>query len=333
MPTLHLIDADSTQACPAVLASVRASVSHGDQLLLLGGREIRAYAEQAGIENAHQLAVPFGKAVPGLPALRRWLRQRPAFDLIHCWSPGALHVATLVTRDMPKRLSLAHTPTNTQLKRLCRLTQSKHAANIHITADNTALTKRVVAAGVPCRAEAIPLPPPESMPPPPNRQEELRRAWGVPREKDFAIVLLSDHPHLTNSLDAAAIVVLGCSTLTDEPGASSVASLILHPGQPNLRRARTLLDDQSTHMGVTQDAGIIRPWDVLGACDAALAIGPDAGGLSLRWALRRGLPVIASVNGPARDHRDTAGNLRLAHTDQHKDLAHLLHTALQAKTH
>lgn len=331
MPTLHLIDADSTQACPAVLASVRAIAGVGDPVLLLGGRVIRAYAEQAGIADAQQLAVPFGKATLGVPVLRRWLRRKPAFDLIHCWTPGALHAATLVTRDTPKRLSLAHTPRPAQLNRLLRLAQSKHAAHVAVTADNTPLTRRIVAAGVPCTTSPIPLPLGDSMALPPDGRESLRRAWGVPREKDFAIALVSDHPHLTNSLRAAAIVVLGCSTLTDEPGTASAASLILHPGQPNLRRARALLDDQSTNMSVTQDAGMIRPWDVLGACDAALAIGPDAGGLSLRWALRSGVPVIASVNGPAGDHRNIGGDLRLAATDQHKDLAHLLHTALQQK--
>lgn len=331
MPTLHLIDADSTQACPAVLASLRASARGGDRVMLLGGPVLREYAKQAGIEDAQQMSVPFGKALTAVPALRRWLRPRPAFDLIQCWSPGALNAATLAARDTPKRLSLAHTPRHTQLKRLLRLAQSRRAADTVITADNAPLTKRIVAAGVPCRTARIPLPPLESMPPTPGRREELRRAWGVPRERDFAIALLSDHPHLTNSLDAAAIVMLGCSTLTDEPGTSSAAALILHPAQPNLRRARALLDDQSTHMGVAQDAAVIRPWDVLGACDAALALGPDAGGLSLRWALRSGVPVIASANGPAGDYRDAGGDLRLASTDQHKDLAHLLHTALQGQ--
>jgi len=331
MPTLHLIDADSTQACPAVLASLRASVHGGDRVLLLGGRVIRAYAAQAGVHDAHHLAVPLGKAAMGVHALRRWLGQGPAFDLIHCWSPGALHAATLVTRDTPKHLSLAHTPGHTQLNRLLRLAESRRAANIQITADNAPLTKRIVAAGVPCRTAPIPLPDTDASPPPTTPREQLRRAWGVPRAEDFAIALLSDHPHLTDSLDAAAIVVLGCSTLTDEPGRSSAASLILHPGQPKLRRARALLGDQSTHMGVAQDAAVIRPWDVLGACDAVLALGADAGGLSLRWALRSGVPVIASANGPAGEHRDTDGDLRLAHTDQHKDLAHLLHTALQAR--
>jgi hypothetical protein len=330
MPTLHLIDADSTQACPAVLASVRASTGAGDRVLLLGGRVLRGYAQQAGIRDAHQLSVPFGKAALGMPALRRWLRDKPTFGLIHCWTPGALHAASWVSRDTPKNLSLAHTPRHTQLKRLLRLAQSRHAANITVTADNTPLTRRIVAAGVPCLTAPIPLPEDDSKTLPPDRRGALRRAWGVPREKDFAIALVSDHPLLTNSLHAAAIVVLGLSTLTDEPGTSSAAALILHPAQPNLRRARALLDDQSTHMGVAQDAGVIRPWDVLGACDAALAIGPDAGGLSLRWALRSGLPVIASVNGPAGDHNN-AGSLRTAHTDYHKDLAHLLHTALQQK--
>ncbi|MEZ6194092.1 MAG: hypothetical protein R3C45_22830 [Phycisphaerales bacterium] len=331
MPTLHLIDADSTQACPAVLASVRASINANDRVLLLGGPMIREYAQQAGIVDAQQLSVPFGKAALGLPALKRWLRDRSAFGLIHCWTPGALHAASLVSRDTPKHLSLGHTPRHTQLNRLLRLAQSKYAANIAITADNTALTKRIVAAGIPCRTAPIPLPEDGSITLPPDRRGELRRAWGVSREKDFAIALVSDHPQLSNSLHAAAIVVLGLSTLTDEPGTSSAAALILHPAQPNLRRARALLDDQSTHMGVAQDAGVIRPWDVLGACDAALAIGPDAGGLSLRWALHSGLPVIASVNGPAGDHRDAGGDLRLASTDYHKDLAHLLHTALQQK--
>lgn len=335
MPTLHLIDADSTQACPAVLSAIRASMcdrhGDGDQLLLLGGGPIREYAGQAGVQEAHQLAVPFGKGVLGVPALRRWLRQRPAFGLIHCWSPGALHAATLVARDTPKHLSLAHTPTDAQLKRLSRIARSRHASSLRITADNPVLARRVVAAGIPCATAPLPIMRAEPMKLSPNRRDELRRAWGVPRKRDFAVALLSDHPRLANALDAAAIVVLGCSTLTDEPGASSVASLILHPGQPNLRRARDLLDDQSTNMHIVQDATATRPWDVLGACDAALALGPDAGGLSLRWALRSGVPVIASANGPAAEHRDTGGDLRLASTDYHKDLAHLLHTALQQK--
>jgi hypothetical protein len=330
MPTLHLIDADSTQACPAVFSTIRAALActgqPDDRLLLLGGRPLRDAASDAGIDATHQIAVPFGKAVLGLPALRRWARSQTAFDLIHCWSPGALHAASIVFGQAPIQLSLAHTPNRSQTKRLARITRSKKQGRVRILTDTEALARRLKTDNVNCETAPLPRTHDAVQPMSASKRRSLRNHWGVRGDHGRVVALLSDDPRMVDAIDAALVAVMGCATLIGRDDGPLTIHLLMHPMQHNRRRAEELLACQPVKIRMVQDARVAEPWAVLGGCDTALAPGPDAGGLSLRWAVELGLPVIAPCT--ADDLDDGHANLRRSPSAMHKDLAHLLHDAL-----
>lgn len=332
MPTLHLIDADSTQACPAVFSAIRAAMTRsddaGDCLLILGGRQLLNDAKRAGVDRVHHLPVPFGRAVLGLLTLRRWWRDHSGFDAIHCWSPGALRAATVGLDSPSRRLSLVHMPTTRWIKRLGHLSNTKKYPGVSIVANNTLLTGRLQESGVRCETGAVAFADEHTSPMPDAERRSVRAGWGIEDKHERVVMLLSDHPQLVDAVSAASVVVLGCSTLADREVEPMPVTLLIDPRQANRRHAEALFRSQPIGARIVQDGRVTEPWRVLGACDAALAMGPDAGGLSLRLALTHGIPIVASESGPVGtlDH-DTPG-LFPARSVMHKDLAHELHRAL-----
>ncbi len=338
MPTLHLIDADSTQACPAVFSAIRAAMATSgdadDCLLILGGRSILEDATRTGVDRVYYLPVPFGKAVLGQHSLRRWSHARPDFTRIHCWSPGAMRAASNVFKDRDRQLSLVHTPTVSHMRRLARASGTNKHAGVRVLADNPALARRLQDRGVRCDIESVAPAPEHAAPMSDEVRRSIREGWGIRGlrglrgDHERVVMLLSDHPQLANAVEAASVVALGCATLTDRQGEPMRILLLMHPRQLNRQRAGAILNDQPVIAHILQDARVSQPWSVLGACDAALALGPDAGGLSLRLAVKQGVPVVASGTGPAGAlDRDTP-DLILARSAMHKDLSHELHGAL-----
>jgi hypothetical protein len=334
MPTLHLIDADSTQACPAVFAAIGAAIEASDddggQLLVLGPRALRDEAAAAGVRRVTNLQTraPFGRAIFSFKRLHRWVRDHGPFDAAHCWSPGAFLVASLGQEFPDRQLSLVHTPDQRWTKDLMGRSNRKKYPLARISADNPVLARALTDAGLTCATEPIACGLDGGEPMPAEDRAALRASWGVGSENERVVVLLSDHPRLTDAVVAAEVAVLGCATLTDDAGELRRVTLLLHPTQPERRRAADFIHHQPVELSVAQDPRVTRPWDVLGACDAAMALGPDAGGLSLRYAAATGLPVIADADGPAGAPAAAFPNIRLARSAAIKDLAHQLHTAL-----
>lgn len=328
MPTLHLIDADSTQACPAVFGAIRADMAADDRLLLLGGHALREAAEDAGIAAIHQIAVPFGKAILGLPALWWWKPHIKKYDLIRCWSIGALRAASVVAKHAPLQLELAHTPSPAKIKYLARISKPGIHEKLQIFTDGPTRTHQLTSAGVACRSLPLSLGHDEALPMSVTQRRSLRASWGVHNDRERVVALLSDDARMVDAVDAAAVAVMGCSTLLGRDEAPLTIHLLIHPMQCNRRRAEELLAHQPVAIRLVQDAGLARPWAVLGGCNAALTLGPDAGGLSLRWAVKQGIPVVASATGPACELNDDTPGLRLARSAMHKDLAHELNRVL-----
>lgn len=161
-----------------------------------------------------------------------------------------------------------------------------------------------------------------------DRRQELRRSWGVNDERRPVIALLSDHPDLTDALGGATIACLAGETLTNPDASPAGVTLLTHPGHRRRRHAQEYLVNQDHHHHIVQDDRLGCPWLVLPGCDAALAIGPDAGGLSLAWASACGLPIILQANGCALEDLSDTQNVLLSPSPQHKDAAHLLHGLL-----
>ncbi len=334
MPTLHLIDGDSTQACPTVYRAIRAMMAASnnpvDHLLILGSRAHFSIALQAGIkpDQASCLSVPFSKAVLGLLPLRRWIAERPTFTKTQCWSPGAFIAATRLCKKTPRRLNLVHTPNHRWIKQLSRLSNVNKYPDTLITTDTPALAQHLQNLGINCEAKLIALSVAHDSPLSDEKRTELRASWGVTKSTERVVVLLSDHPALADAIDAAEVAVLGCATLTDKLNQPVRVTLLIHPLQLHRRRAQTFIEKQPIDLKLLQEQRISSPWLLLDACDAVLALGQDAGGLSLRHALQHNKPIITPQSGPATtlDHADK--NLHLAPSPQTKDLAHQLRLAL-----
>jgi hypothetical protein len=332
MPTLHLIDADSSQACPAILLTVRQALGttqhNDDRLLLLGGQPLEDAARQAGIDITDRIAVPRGKACLGLHAIKYWLRKHPGFDRVHCWSIGALQATRFILPNTPMQISLAHTPTAYELQRLKKIFHGRVAAHLRVHAGTHAIRDRLALIGVSAEIDPSLTTLQADAARTDQTRDEIRRGWGVSDPKHRVVALLSDHPSLVDATDAAAVLCLISSTVPGKTCNSNVITLVIHPLQLNRYRAQNSLASQAAGHRVVQDQRMNCPWSVLHGSDAALALGQDAGGLSLLWALSSGLPVITSENGPTHERVSDSGSVILSPTNAHKDLAHALQRAL-----
>lgn len=333
MSTLHLIDADSTQACPAVMSligdRIRSSSDSEDPLLLLGGAPLVQLAHEAGISHAQRLRVPFGN--PRLTrAIDPWVRSQKHFTKIHCWSIGAVSLAVDTWRNTPIELSLVHRPTDQQVLQLKRALRRAPMSKIRVCTLSDPIRKQATPADVSAEVDQTLSRQPDGRPVHTPSADDLRTQWQAPRDSRRVVALLNDHPSQTNAMDAAAVVCLAGASLTDDQGRTLGIKLLMHPGQHNRQRAQYFLADQSDRHRVVQDVRAINPRAILPACDAALALGPNAAGLSLHQALDAGLPVITAGPTIVDTHGSPPPHLYIARSSAHKDIAHLLHTALSA---
>lgn len=121
MHTLHLIDAASPQARPAMLAllaaTAREQARHGlaTRVLLLGGASLGRAAEAGGLAGGRasgrtpaaggrtrRVSVPMGRAELGVAAVHRALRVGGEPGVIYAWSAGALRVARWLRPRTPR---------------------------------------------------------------------------------------------------------------------------------------------------------------------------------------------------------------------------------------
>ncbi len=331
MPTLHLIDDHSTQACPNVMAAIRDRMTAeggGHPLLLLGAPGLERLARRAGIDNTDRIAPPFGSVRLTPNPIRRWVKARPRFDRIHCWSLNALQSAGFVFTNTPTQLSLFHRPDPAQLIRLRKFCKSPWAHPIRVVTHTTSLRDELISAGI--TAEIDPTMQHVTDAPPQKRpsRPDLRNMWHAPESSDRVVALLSDHPSQVNAMDAAATVCLAGASLSGDQGQPLNIKLLMHPDQRNRQRAQYFLTDQSDRHRVVQDVRTLNPREILAGCDAALALGPNAVGLSLHQALNMGTPVITDESAIVDTHGSPPPHLHIARSSAHKDLAHLLHQAL-----
>ena len=107
-----MIDQRSAQACGGtlgLLAESRGRLGHiHEDVMLLGGDELAAIARMADVVPFKRVGAPLGSAVLAWSAARRaaaGLSGGERYDLIHCWSTGALSLATLLFRTTPRVLT------------------------------------------------------------------------------------------------------------------------------------------------------------------------------------------------------------------------------------
>lgn len=333
MRILHLIDAASPQACPttfALLADSLGRLGHTEQrVLLLGGKALACAAKAGGIEDARRAGVPFGRAVLGWAAVRRAARGMGAFDLIHCWSVGALAAASLVRPRTPRVLTLTAPPSPSAARWLRLLTGDMPGRALLLPISNT-VRAAALCAGVDPALVHVLRPSLDMAKVQAGRRDALRRRWGISETDANAnrikvISILSDPPAAMDAQIAHMAVGLTDEAYALQPGGrrddAPILWLLVHPDQLHRARAEQVAQDIGRFDRVIQEPIAARPWDVLPGCDLALALGPHAGGLSLLWAMAANVPIVGEATYAISEIVEDRHSALLAKPDNPRMLA------------
>ena len=351
MRILHLIDADSPQANPATLALLGESLGrlgHVEQhVFLLGGAALKRDAESAGIlEHATLLGIPFGHAVLGLPTVRRARREFSPADLVHAWSVSSFALAALLFRGVPRVLSLTAMPTQRAINWTRILTMHSSDAPALVLTTTSNIRRALLTAGVPEPLVHTLRPAITMGAISQASRQPVRKSWGIDSDAVVAVALLSDHPDYADALIAgmAAGLAIKENTLVQPP---RDIRFVVHPRQVNRLRAQDLYRSTASPSKFIVEPRLASPWQVLPACDVAIALGlphpidpnsqapldphpathplagaESAGGdLSLHWAMAAGVPIVGQATYGISEIVEDHHSALLAKPDQPKALS------------
>lgn len=351
MRVLHLIDARGpgpSSVRAAMLAdALPASAQHGHSILALGGGALTRAARDAGwLPQAEVVHAPMGLGLCSITAALARVRALGRIDIIHAWSLGAATLASLLRPSTPCVLTLAHQPAPPALRWLRALVEHRadsHARLLILPVCNT-LRRSLAAAGIdPSHAPTLRPAVPQGRVAF-HARAELRTRWKL-AEHDRLIALLLDDPaglHVHRIM-----VVLGL--LHEALGQSTRLRLLVHPSTPGRRRWSRLTRTMNRHDALLVDDAAARPWDVLPACDAAIAPAPpaspanpespttpaaaslhapprldSAAALSLLWAMAANVPVVAHATYAHSEILEDRHSALLAHPDRPVHMARQL---------
>lgn len=334
MRVLHLIDTASPQACSTTFAMIGDAFgrlgSIEQKIALLGGDNLRDAALNANLNETTAVGVIGGKAVAGWWRVPRVLNaagwNQP--DLIHAWSIGALTLAAMRYRQVPRALTLTVLPTKKQVRWLRALTRDATSRTVLFPISST-IRRSLLQGGVPESAVHV-LRPAIDMARIERTRQSVREQWGIPHEDDKTtrvVALLSDPP--TASDGEYALNVLHTYALTSDP---PPLRIVMHPDQRNIEACHRVLRDVQRESMLILDRRVETPWQILTGCDLALAIGHDGpvevnmpsgrvmrtespksktantgavgaavtadsggGGLSLLWAMAANIPIFGEA--------------------------------------
>lgn len=333
MRILHLIDAASPQACPttlSLLGEAMGRLSGGDvqqQVMLLGGTALRDQARAAGVRDAMLLSVPFGRAMHGAFALRRRLAAMPRYDLVHAWSIGSLTLATLLMRDVPRVLTLAVPPAPRQLHWLRMLIEHGPATGIAVLTTSATIRREAMMHGVPESCVHVLRPGIDMGRVAQVNRSAIRESWGLPvgtpaDRTSHVVALLADPPHAHDALFGTLVSAIAGEIYgprqTHPPHRVHV---LVHPDMHRRINAQAMTREMGVAHMVICDERLARPWEVLPACDIALAAGANAGGLSMLWAMASNLPIVAEAGYAVSEIVQANTSALVAKPGVHKQLA------------
>ena len=302
MRVLHLIDQAGGQTCSTTLALLAQALGRltdtQQHVLLLGNAALQRAAEQVGVVGARRLAAPWGRAVCAWPALRHHLRRgrlthlgSGRVDLVHCWSVDALTLALLVWRKVPRLLTLATCPSRQVahwLSVLCRDPSGSTA----LLPTSASLRRTMLSRGVPEQAAHVLRPGLDLGMVDHQSRLGLRQRWGIESDKVKVVALLADPPHTVDTLVAARTLMLAADAYP--PGRQPIR-LLVGPDHGRRHSAARLLRGLGRGHWIFCDARLAQPWRVLPGCDVALSFGPQAGGMSLLWAMAASTPIVSEA--------------------------------------
>ncbi len=336
MRVLHLMDAAGPQACGTTLALLAASgrrLGHTQvKTLLLGGATLARAAQDAGIDNAEAVGVPYGRAYLGYPAVHRRVRAMcnsdEAFDLIHCWSVGALSLATLLFRHVPRVLTLTTVPRHRTVHWLRVMTHDSGAGQAGRTAllpISATIHRALLGGGVSESAAHVLRPGIDLSLVAHSARAALRQGWGVESDRVRVVAVLRDPPQAGDAIEAAIAVGLADEVYAAHgDDAKARLRLLMHPDQQHRRRAEQLMRHIGRHERIIREPRLDRPWEVLSGCDMAIAQGEHAGGLSLLWAMAANVPIVGEATYAISEIVEDRHSALLAKPGQPKALSHRL---------
>lgn len=299
MRVLHLIDAAGPQACATTLALLADQWQRlgaiEQQLLIMGPSLLKRTAQSVGIRGAVTVGVPQGRAILGVASVLPKVRALGRFDAVHCWSVGALTLASLVlTRaGLPRLLTLTTLPDAKTLRWLRALVGEPGLSRVTLLPISATLRHDLIAAGLPENIVHVLRPGLDFSRVATSRRASLRERWNLPSDQTKVVALLSDPPAAADALTSFWPVGLTAQSLSD--GYDRLRFLV-HPQQHHLLRARRIMREADRERFFLADDELAEPWRVLPGADMALANGPHSGGLSLLWAMASNVPIIGDAS-------------------------------------
>jgi len=328
MRVLHLIDGSSPQANSTTLALLKESLGRGGtaphHTLLMGGPRLADAAKAAGITHAKTIGVPMARAVFGGPAVYRYARRHGPFDLIHCWSVGALSLSVMLFKSVPRVLTLTTLPGLAAIHWL-RLLQRESPSRTILLPISSTIRRALLGGGV-AEASVHLLRPGIDMGRIDYRhRDSLRRKWHADRDHVKVLALLNDTAHEPDALVTGIAVTMAnhCASMDHFD-----LRLLVHPDQKNRRR----LENIDRPARVIQEPRLAYPWSVLPGCDLVLSLGSGGGGLSLLWAMASNTPIVGEATYGACEVVEDRHSALLAKPNSTPGLARRITTLLGDKS-
>ena len=334
MRVLHLIDERSSQACGPTVALLAESVGRiaavEDRVLGLGGQYLRGVMDAVGLSGATVAGVPLGSAVAGFFSLRRALRGVGPVDLVHCWGLSSFTAATMLMGDTPRLLTLTQAPPPRSVHWL-RTVASLAAGPSVVLPISATIRRAVLSGGVAEEAVHVLRPGLDLGRVTHGARAALRERWGLdPAANVRVVALLADPPTRLDAAWASLAVSLGFEPFDPRQNPRApVLRLLVHPDQQGLASAQHTLRLAGYDERFIIDDALDRPWDVLPGCDAAVAMGDAAGGLSLLWAMAANVPIVGEATYAVSEVVEDRHSALLAKPDHLQQFAHRVTTIVE----
>lgn len=255
--------------------------------------------------------------VLGWPRLRRHLQNLDRFDLVHCWSVGALSLAALFLRSIPRVVTLTVQPSERTVRWLRLLVRESPGPTVLLPISST--IKRVIVTGGAEASSVHVLRPGIDMGMiDPGRRDALRAAWKVRSPNAKVIAVLGDCASSTDTLTLSLVMSMICHSGSM---AGMEPHLVLHPDQTNRERMQKAVSRIGLAKRVILEPRLTQPWEVLPGCDVALALGRGGPGLSLLWAMAGNVPIVGEAVSAVSEIVEDRHSALLAQPDDPRSLA------------
>ena len=286
MRVLHLIDPMNPAAgpCGAALLADLLRAGSGDEVgrdeaerakcavLLLGGSGAERLARDVGLTTHDRIAWTVGSSGPrwlSLGALRRYLHEIGPVDLIHAWSIEALTAAAVLRPAVPKVLTLTMGPRGRAAAHWLRILSETH--RLTALAVSNAVKRAWARGGVDPAIVHVLRPGLDLARIRHADRRAIREGWGIASDDTLVLTAVGDPPARVDALRAGRAVTLACLAGLD-------AALVVAPRAARREVARMVARGSGGSLAVHRviaDERAARPWEILPACDVALALGDD----------------------------------------------------------